>query len=54
MQTETATLSGSLPRKDILEPRREIEPTDQNAELGWLLLSQVQEPILWPRVFPGL
>ena len=54
MQIETATSSGPLRRKDILEPRRDIEPTDENAELGWLLSRQVQEPILWPRVFPGL
>lgn len=54
MQIETPTCSDFSSSRDIVEPREDAERTDDNAELGLLLLHQIREPVLWPRVFPGL
>ena len=54
MQIQTPTCSDFSSNRDNVEPREDTERTDDNAELGWLLLHQIREPVLWPRVFPGL
>ena len=55
MQIETPNLSDLFPpRKHVVEPSNDIEQTDENAELEWLLSRRMQEPIIWPRILPGL
>jgi hypothetical protein len=54
MQIETPTRSDFSSNSDIVEPREDAERTDDNGELEWRLLHQIREPILWPRIFPGL
>lgn len=54
MTTETPTRSDVSPNSDAVEPRDNIRWTDEDAEPEWLLPRQRQEPVLWPRVFPGL
>jgi hypothetical protein len=55
MQIDTSTLTDYMPEQAIVERCSESQQTDEDAEPVWLLLSrQVQAPIVWPRVFPGL
>ena len=54
MQIETPMRSDFSSNRDIVEPCKNAERTDDNAELKWLLSQQIREPVFWPRVFPGL
>jgi hypothetical protein len=54
MQVETPMRSESSPNKGIVEPHGNEERTDDNANPEWSLLRQIQEPVVWPRIFPGL
>lgn len=55
MQIDTPTPTDYLPNKAIVDRVTETRPADEDAELTrLLLLRQMQEPIVWPRVFPGL
>lgn len=54
MTAETPTRSDVSPNSDAVEPRDDTQWTDENAEPESLLPRQMQEPVLWPRVFPGL
>lgn len=55
MQIDTSTPTDYMPSNAIVERAAETRQNDEDAELLQLLLSrQMQEPIVWPRVFPGL
>jgi hypothetical protein len=55
MQIDTPTPTDYLPNNAIVDRVTETRPADEDAELTrLLLLRQMQEPIVWPRVFPGL
>ncbi|HLJ05105.1 MAG TPA: hypothetical protein VKT26_02475 [Acetobacteraceae bacterium] len=55
MQIETSTPTDYLPNNAIVDRATETRSADEDAELTRLFLSrQMQEPIVWPRVFPGL
>ncbi|HLY89127.1 MAG TPA: hypothetical protein VKQ27_09090 [Acetobacteraceae bacterium] len=55
MQIDTATPTDHLSNQAIIERCSETRQTDENADPPWPLLSRpMQEPIVWPRVFPGL
>jgi hypothetical protein len=54
MQIETPTRSDFSSNREVVEQGKDVQGTDDNAELEWLLSYQVREQVLWPRVFPGL
>jgi hypothetical protein len=54
MQIETPTRSDFSLKREIAGPRKDVPQTDEDAELEWLLSHRLQEPVHWPRVFPGL
>jgi hypothetical protein len=54
MQIESPTRSDFSPKMEIAGPCKDVPQTDEDAELEWLLSRRLQEPVHWPRVFPGL
>jgi hypothetical protein len=55
MKIETQALPDFRSNRNIIEPPpQDVQQTDEDVTLEWPLPCQMQEPILWPRVFPGL
>ena len=54
MQIETPTRSDFSLKMELVESRKDVPQTDEHTELEWLLSHRPQEPVHWPRVFPGL
>ena len=55
MQIDTSILTDHLSNQAIIERCNKTRQTDENADPPWPFLSQpMQEPVVWPRVFPGL
>jgi hypothetical protein len=54
MQIETPMCPDFSSNEDIVDPQKDAEGPDDKAELDWLLSHRMREPVLWPRVFPGL
>jgi hypothetical protein len=54
MQNETPMLSDFSSKRDSGGPLNDGQQSDENRAVEWMSSRQVQEPILWPRVFPGL
>jgi len=54
MQVETPMRSESSSDRGIIEPSKDASQTGDNSEQEWLLIGRMQEPVVWPRVLPGL
>ena len=55
MQIQESTLTDHAPDNDPVDRSRPIQRADDTAEPAWLLFTRLtQDPIVWPRIFPGL
>lgn len=54
MQIEAPAVSDFPPKQDLAKPYEDGQKTDEMPVFEWLVSRQTQEPIIWPRIFPGL
>ena len=55
MQIQDPTLTDRATDQKLVERSHAIQQPDDTAEPAWLLFSRLtQDPIVWPRIFPGL
>jgi hypothetical protein len=53
IENQTQSNPGSDHNVAVL-PAKDLDRTDADATMEWLLPYQIPEPTLWPRVLPGL
>jgi len=54
MKSGTQTLPNFPLKGEVIDQPKDVQPADDDTPLELLMSQQMQGPIAWPRVFPGL